>query len=102
MPNTIFEKQGTTLTVRPESQLDSITAPVLEGQLRPYMDDVREVSMDFTKVEYISSGGIRVLLATEQQLERRGGGLTLIHVNDTIQEILKMLGFLDLVTVVQD
>lgn len=102
MSNSEFEKQGTTLNVKPEGRLDTATAPVLESKLRQQMDGIQEIVMDFTDVEYISSGGLRVLLATEQQMENRGGSLKLIHVNEHILKIFELVGFMDVVTIVPD
>ena len=102
MSATVFEKKGTLLTVKPEGRLDTTTSPVLESELRQYLDGVQEVIMDFTGVEYISSGGLRVLLATEQLLENRGGSMKLIHVNEHIIEIFELVGFMDVVNVERD
>lgn len=102
MSNTVFEKQGTALTVKPQGRLDTATSPVLENELRQQLDGVQEITMDFSGVEYISSGGLRVLLATEQQMESRGGSMKLIHVNEHILKIFELVGFMDVVTVVPD
>ena len=99
MANTIYEKNGTTLTVKPEGRLDTATSPALQKELQQYMDGVRDILMDFEKVEYISSGGIRVLLATEQMLEDRGGSMTLIHVNKYTIDVFKLVGFMSVVKV---
>ena len=102
MAATIFEKNGSTLTVKPSGRLDTATSPVLDSELRQNLDGVREMIMDFSDVEYISSGGLRVLLGMEQLMESRGGSLTLIHVNEHILEIFDLVGFMSLVTVVKD
>lgn len=102
MSATLFEKIGSLLTVKPDGRLDTATSPILEQELQPYLEGVENVIMDFEKVEYISSGGLRVLLAIEQQMEDRGGSLRLVHVNDNIIEIFELVGFMDVVTVDQD
>ena len=102
MSATIFDKNGSLLTVKPDGRLDTATSPVLEKELQPYLDGIQNVVMDFEKVDYISSGGLRVLLAIEQQMEDRGGGLRLIHVNENIIEIFELVGFMDVVTVDQN
>ena len=102
MSATIFDKDGSLLTVKPDGRLDTATSPVLEKELQPYLDGIQNVVMDFEKVDYISSGGLRVLLAIEQQMEDRGGGLRLIHVNENIIEIFELVGFMDVVTVDQN
>ena len=102
MSATVFEKQSSTLTVWPEGRLDTATAPVFEAELRQMMDGVQEIILDFSKVTYVSSGGLRVLLATEQTMENRGGSMKLIHVNGYIMEIFDLVGFMDVVTVERD
>ena len=99
MSTTIFEKNGDVLNVKPEGRLDTATSPALEEEVRAQMDGVREIIMDFADVEYISSGGLRVLLALEQTLESQDGGLRLIHVNDNILEIFELVGFMEVISV---
>ena len=94
-----FEKQGSVLTVKPEGRLDSVTSPVLEGELKKHLDGVRDVIMDFTDVNYISSGGLRLLLTTEQQLEGKGGSIKVIHVNEYIYDVFELVGLTDAVAV---
>ena len=99
MATTIFEKQGTNLTVKPQGRLDTATSPVLEKEMQQYLDGVLNVTMDFADVEYISSGGLRVLLSTDQILEDRGGNLRIIHVNEHILEVFQLVGFMEIVDV---
>ena len=58
--------------------------------------------MDFAHVEYISSGGLRALLTIEKLIEERDGDMRLFHVNENIMEIFELVGFTDVITVVQD
>ena len=58
MSTTIFEKQGTNLTVYPKGRLDTATSLILEQELQQYLDGVQYVTMDFAEVEYITSGGL--------------------------------------------
>ena len=102
MSDTIFEKQGSTLIVKPRGRLDLVSSPTLEKDLKEHMDGVQEIIMDFTDVEYLSSGGLRVLLTTEQQLEKNGGNMTVIHANDYILEVFELVGFTDVITVIKD
>ncbi len=102
MSATIFEKQGSLLTVRPEGRLDTAGAPELGRELQPRLTDVQELIMDFERVEYISSAGIRILLTADQTVEEHGGSMKLIHVSEYIREILDLVGFTDLVTVEED
>lgn len=102
MASTIFEKDGTHLTVKPDGWLDTATAPVLEKEIQPYLDGVQYITVDLEKVEYISSGGLRVLLEIEQVMEDRDGEMRLIHVNEHIIGVFDLVGFMDIVKVEND
>ncbi len=102
MSSTIFEKKDSTLSVWPEGRLDTATSPVLEKEVREQLDGVQHIIMDFEHVEYISSGGLRALLTIEKQIEERDGDMRLLHVNANIMEIFELVGFTDVITVVQD
>lgn len=102
MSSTVYEKNGSLLTVLPEGRLDTATSPVLEQEVRQRLEGVKDIVMDFAKVDYISSGGLRALLAIEQTLEERDGGLRLRHVNENIIEIFELVGFMEVVKVERD
>lgn len=92
-------KDGTTLTVKPDGRLDTATSQELERLMQPEMEGMKDIIIDMEKVDYISSGGLRVLLAAEQYMEDRDGSMKVIHVNPLIMEVFRMAGFLDLLTV---
>lgn len=102
MSTTVFEKTGSLLTVKPRGRLDTATSPALQKELQPYLNGVQEIVMDFTNLDYISSSGLRVLLAIEQQMESQGGSMRLTHVNAYITEVFELVGFTDMVTVERD
>lgn len=99
MLNTTFELNGTTLTVKPVGELDSMTSPAFEAELRQHLTGVASIIVDFEKLNYISSAGLRVFLAMEQSLKDRNAEMKLIHVSEHIMEIFDLVGFLDVVTV---
>ena len=88
----------TELTVTLEGRLDTTTAPELEQSLQESISDVSELVMDFEKLEYISSAGLRVLLSA-QKIMNRQGSMKVVHVNETIMEILEVTGFVDILTI---
>jgi len=98
MLNISKESNATSLTVILEGRLDTTTAPDLEKELKDSLDDVTELIMDFEKLEYISSAGLRVLLSTQKIMSRQGE-MKLIHVSDTIMEIFEVTGFADILTI---
>lgn len=98
--NTVFEKDGVSLTVHPVGPLDTATSPILQKKLEPEMEGVTDLVLDLAEVEYISSGGLRLLLIAEQEMENRNGEMTVINVNDHVRSILDMSGFLSILKVV--
>ena len=89
---------GSTLTVALEGRLDTTTAPELEKELKASLDGVTELIMDFSKLDYISSAGLRVLLSAQKQMNRQGT-MTLYHVTPSIMEIFEVTGFSDILTI---
>ena len=102
MIETTYTKQDSILTIRPSGRLDSLSSPELERDLARHLDGVQDIIMDLASVEYVSSGGIRMMLAIEQTLEDRGGKLQVCHVNEYILEVFDLVGFMDVVEVLQD
>lgn len=87
-----------TLTVALEGRLDTTTAPQLEAELKNDLPGVTSLVMDFEKLEYISSAGLRVLLSA-QKIMNKQGEMKLIHVNDVINEIFEVTGFSDILNI---
>ena len=81
-----------------EGRLDTSTSPALEAELDASLDDLSELILDFEKLEYISSAGLRVLLSVYKQMSRQGV-MKLTHVNETIMEIFEVTGFSDILTI---
>ena len=94
----ITEKNGTALKVALVGRLDTSTAPQLEAELKNSYDAITELSLDFEKLEYISSAGLRVLLATQKKMNVQGS-MKLVHVNETIMEVFDITGFTDILTI---
>ena len=79
-------------------RLDTMTAPELEKALTESLSGIRELTLDFENLDYISSAGLRVLLSA-QKLMSKQGGMKLAHVNETIMEIFEVTGFSDILTI---
>ena len=86
------------LTVSPVGRIDTITAPELDAVIRDNTDKINDLVLDFAGVEYISSAGLRVLLAAQKAMAKKGT-MKLIHVNETVMEVLDITGFNDILTV---
>ena len=89
---------GATLTVAVEGRSDTTTAPKLEEVLRGSVDGVTRLVFDMEKLEYISSAGLRVLLAM-QKLMNRQGAMLLRNVNEAVMEVFEVTGFSDILRI---
>jgi len=89
---------GKTLTVTLEGRLDTTTAPQLEAELKAALDGADSLILDFEKLEYISSAGLRVLLSAQKIMAKKGG-MKILHVSDVIMEIFEVTGFIDILTI---
>ena len=83
-----------------DGRLDTNTAPELEKELQ--LDDVQELVLEFEKLRYLSSAGLRVLLAAQKKMNAKQGTMVLKHVNDMIMEVFEATGFIDILTVEND
>ena len=96
--NIIRNKDGSKLTLALEGRLDTTTAPQLEGELKEALDGVTALELDFQQLEYLSSAGLRVLLAAQKVMNRQGS-MVVRHVNETIHEVFEVTGFTDILTI---
>ena len=90
--------QGTSLTVTLSGRLDTNTSPQLEAELRDSLDGITELVFDFGELGYLSSAGLRVLLACQKTMNKQGS-MVVRHINDTIREVFDITGFSDILTV---
>ena len=91
--------EGTKLEIILEGRLDTITAPpTLEEELKWSLDGITELVFDFGKLEYISSAGLRVLLAA-QKIMNKQGSMIIKNVNDVINDVFEVTGFSDILTI---
>ncbi len=88
---------GDTLTFTLEGRLDTTTSPQLEAELKQSVGGVTELIFDFSGVEYISSAGLRVLLAAQKVMNRQGS-MKLTGVNENVLEVFEITGFIDILT----
>ena len=83
-----FKNENGTLTVKVIGKLDTMTAPKLEEELSKNIEGVNSVVFDLEKLTYISSSGIRILIATGKQIK----DMKLLRPNDDVMEIFTMTG----------
>ena len=96
---TINKKQnGTSLEIAVEGRLDTTTAPMLEEELSRSMPGAQTLTLDFADLAYISSAGLRVLLAAHKAMMPKGG-MKVINVNEIVQEVFDVTGFVDILDI---
>lgn len=95
-----IEKQfaGNVLTLVLEGRLDTTTAPLLEKELKESLGGIASLILDFAKIEYISSAGLRVLLFAQKTMAKQGT-MKLIHVNADVQAVFDLTGFSSLLNI---
>ena len=89
---------GSNLTIALEGRLDTMTAPDLEAELGKYLPQAETLVLDFSKLEYISSAGLRVLLSAHKSMVSKGG-MKVTHANDIVKEVFDVTGFSDILNI---
>ena len=89
---------GTALDIALTGRLDTTTAPALEAELGTVLTNVTELAFDFAQLEYISSAGLRVLLATQKVMNKQGK-MTIRNVSSDIAEVFEITGFSSILTI---
>ena len=92
------ERNNDQLTIAIEGRLDTTTAPQLEKFLSENSEGIKDMVIDMAKLEYISSAGLRVLLAAHKKMSKTGT-LKLVNVCDEIMEVFDMTGFSDILDI---
>ncbi len=91
-------QNGTELTIALEGRLDTTTAPKLEQALKQDLEGATALTLDFSRLDYISSAGLRVLLSAHKAMSRKGG-MKVTHVNEIVNEVFEVTGFSDILTI---
>ena len=89
-------KDSGKLTAKITGSIDTVTAPELEKELKSQWDNVTELILDFTAVDYISSAGLRVMMSADQRMTDADGKMSIRNANDDVKEVFEMTGFDDL------
>lgn len=91
-------RNGNALTITLEGRLDTVTAPELEQDLKQSLKGIENLTFDFSKVEYISSAGLRVLLFAQKVMHGQGR-MKITHANEIVMEVFEVTGFADVLTI---
>jgi anti-sigma B factor antagonist len=95
----IIESERTgkaSMTLSLSGRIDTSTAALLERKLKQVGDDITELTLDFQKLHYISSMGLRVLLQAHKAMKGQNRKLIIINMTESIREIFAIAGFINL------
>ena len=87
-----------TLSLKIVGRLDTATAPELEAAIDGCVAGIKELVLDCSALEYVSSAGLRVILKAQKMMNVQGK-MKLTHVNETIMEVFDITGFADILTI---
>ena len=91
-------KKGTSVTYAVSGRLDTTSAPELEKIIKTELDGITELIFDFSGLDYISSAGLRILLAAQKTMNAQGA-MKVTGVNEIVSEIFDVTGFSDILTI---
>ncbi len=89
------QRRGSSLVVRVSGRLDAVSTPAFEAHCQQALaEGERALILDFGALEYISSAGLRGVLAVAKSLGAEGGEVTLANARGLVREVLDISGFL--------
>ena len=96
MKATIQELEGKYVATL-EGELDTAAAEEVEQVLKPlYKSDGRDVIIDCTRLDYIASSGLRILISILKGAKAGGSKVIMRNMNDDIKTVFKLTGFINL------
>lgn len=94
----IKNKQDSKLSLKLIGRLDTLTAPELESVVKTEIDGIDALDFDFGELDFVSSAGLRVLLAA-QKIMKRQGSMVVRNVKSGVMEVFEITGFSNLLTI---
>jgi anti-anti-sigma factor len=90
------------IIVSVKGEVDAITAPELDAFLKDQLDQRRNMVVNFSRLDYISSAGLRVLLAVVKEARKSGGDLRLAKIKENVEKVLSVSGFTNILKIYPD
>ena len=91
-------KDGGKLEIKVSGRLDTTTAPQLDEEVKSSIDGVTDLVFNLADLEYISSAGLRVLLASQKTMNKQGE-MKVTAVSEPVMEIFEVTGFSEILTI---
>ena len=93
-----MQKNAEETTIAIAGRLDTTTSPDLSKTINEDIADNENLVLDFKKLEYISSAGLRVLLSAQKKMQKLGT-MKVTNVCEDVMEVFEMTGFSDILTI---
>ena len=93
-----IKKTETETIIEIVGRLDTITAPALDKTINEDIEDTKNLVLDVKGMEYISSAGLRVLLAAQKKMQKIGS-MKVVNVCEEVMEVFEMTGFADILVI---
>jgi len=92
-----IENNGATMLCTFKGRLDTPASLQVSKDIQPLLDNAdKEIVLDCTDLEYISSSGLRILLGIRKETARKGGKVIIKHIREEIRQVFLMTGFYNL------
>ena len=95
--NVVIKKTDKAQLVEVSGTIDGKTSPEIQTKLLGLVKEGGNIVLDMSKVEFMASAGLRILLAVRRQLPA-GGSFILTGLSEHIQETMSVTGFIDFFT----
>jgi len=92
-------QNGETVRLSLEGRVDTLNAPQLQKALSEFFPEAETIELDFERVEYVSSAGLRVLLLGEKTANAAGKTMVLKNVSAEIMEVFEVTGFTGILSI---
>jgi len=96
--NILKKEEGKSLILELEGRLDTMTSKQLEEEVNTSFENKESVLLNFEKLEYLSSAGLRVILLAQKKMNKQGE-MKIVNVNETVREVFEITGFMDILTI---
>lgn len=94
-------KEGGVTIIAIEGSIDGKTAPQIREDLKPALEGATHAILDLSRVGYLSSAGLRLLLLVYREFAAREGKLVLVGVSDDIKSVMSHTGFISFFTLTE-
>ena len=97
--NVSISKENGVLYIQPEGRLDTVNSAYLKEQIESAVPEGCDLELDFTNVDYISSAGLRLLVALQKMVNASNNKMVIRNPNKVVKEIFTIAGFIKSFTI---